>query len=75
MPYPNEAELMPMPTLGIEEFSKLYKDKLEEDFAFDLNQHLLNEDLDLVTSFNDYIELMYMTYLEDTIYDIYSPKK
>jgi hypothetical protein len=72
MPYPNEAELAPMPTLGENEFLKLFESKLKDDFERDVNEWLISDNLEQICTFEDYVNATYIMYLEDAIGNIYS---
>ena len=72
MPFPNEMELAPMPTLGEEEFFKLFEDKLVKDFAQSVNEIILNLEVEDVETFEDYVKKEYINYLEESIGNIYS---
>jgi hypothetical protein len=72
MEFPNEAELAPMPTLGEEEFLKLFEEKLVKEFAESVNETILNLEVDDIVTFQDFVNGAYIAYLEDSIGNIYS---
>ena len=61
-----------MPTLGEEEFFKLFEDKLVKDFAQSVNEIILNLEVEDVETFEDYVKKEYINYLEESIGNIYS---
>ena len=74
MPYPSEEELAPMPTLGIDEFSKLFEDKLIREFTEYVNECLINIEVESVETYEDFVNSEYIDYLETSISNFYVPK-
>ena len=68
------ADLKGQPTLSVEDFKEKYGDKLEKAYSAETNEAMLNNCLDSVRTFETYIEMMYVTYLEDYISDFYEEK-
>jgi len=68
------AALKGQPTLSVEEFTEKYEDKLARAYSERVNEAMLNNNLNDIDIFETYIEMMYVTYLEDYISDFYEEK-